>query len=515
LGPEALIRKLEGMFALGFWDRIDARLVLAKDRLGIKPLSIYRDSRVLIFTSETGALAPWIELEPDALTVSAFLGGVPPPTQGRSFFKHVSLLAPGTVLESRIGSTPREVQVSHLGDLWDPKRRADLSRLSEQEMVDTVEEHLLRSVGRHIKEETVGGALVSGGVDSSLMLAMAAKFNPNMILFHSNVKGPCSEYEAAKQVAKHIHVELQAADFDEEDSIEYLPTTIRYYEYPFSYHPNSVAFFLACRLIREKGVKAVLSGHGGDACFIGYASMAVEGLVRKYERFLAGLRGLVHKVPKIGTTIWPPASDDYRFLEGLLTRFDESLERQRVFDRVTKESGNGLDPREYRTLELVGYDSRSVMHRDERLSMACGVETRFPFLDDEFLRLAANIPLRHKIRTSLRAVNMPRPFIREKWVLRQVASRYLPKGFAFRGKVGFPATVFKRMTVHPEFFRESYICDLFGLSRAEKAHLFATTERRTIVRMMFLEVWAQLFFCGRPESELVQKVRPHISVAPA
>jgi hypothetical protein len=93
---------------------------------------------------------------------------------------------------------------------------------------------------------------------------------------------------------------------------------------------------------------------------------------------------------------------------------------------------------------------------------------------------------------------MPHPFIREKWVLRKVAERYLPKGFAFRGKVGFPATVFKRMTVHPDFFRESYICDLFGLSEAEKAHLLATTERRTIVRMMFLEVWAQLFFCGRP-----------------
>jgi asparagine synthase (glutamine-hydrolysing) len=163
----------------------------------------------------------------------------------------------------------------------------------------------------------------------------------------------------------------------------------------------------------------------------------------------------------------------------------------------------------------VGYHSRTVVHRDERLAMVCGVETRFPFLDHDLLRLAANIPFRHKIRTSLRAVNMPHPFIREKWVLRKVAERYLPKGFAFRGKVGFPATVFKRMTVHPDFFRESYICDLFGLSEAEKAHLLATTERRTIVRMMFLEVWAQLFFCGRPESELVQRVRPHIRVAPA
>lgn len=515
-GPEAFIPRLEGMFALGFWDQREKRLVIARDRMGLKPLSAYWDNEVVIFSSETRAMAPWITLQPDEIMITAFLGGASPPTQRRSFFRDVRFVSAGSILESRAGSTPREQQVCHVTDFWDPERRAAILKLGPEETVNRVEEILTEATKKHLRGNEVGGAFCSGGVDSSLMAAMAAKFNPDLVLFNADVKGPHSEYPAAKRVADHLNLDLQAAEFAQDDAIEYLPETIRHYEYPFNYHPNSIAYLLLCRLIQDKGMKAVLSGHGGDGAFVGYAALAVEGLARRYNRFLSGFRGLVHRVPKLGKFLWPHVTNEYDFLEGLMTRFEIGVERDRLADVVTKSSGPGLDPREYKTLDLVGYHSRTVVHRDERLAMIFGVETRFPFFDHDVLRFAANIPYRYKIRTSPLALSpSPRPFIRDKWVLRQVAARYLPKGFAYRRKVGFPATVFKRMTVHPEFFENSYIADMFGLSRTEKAHLLRTAERRTVVRMMFLEVWAQLFFCGRPEAELVRAVRPHVSVAPS
>jgi asparagine synthase (glutamine-hydrolysing) len=175
------------------------------------------------------------------------------------------------LIRLKAGFAP-EVTMSHdLTDMVDPGKIVELNRLSDEEVVDHLDALLQSSVDAMLVADAPVGALCSGGVDSSLLMAMAAKRHANLAIFHADVVGPLSERDAATQLAKHLGLDLHTVEVRDDDIIESTAEALYHYEQPFAHHPHSVPFLLVSKLVRQNGVKAVLTGEGADECFLGTA----------------------------------------------------------------------------------------------------------------------------------------------------------------------------------------------------------------------------------------------------
>ena len=160
-----------------------------------------------------------------------------------------------------------------------------------------MEQLLYESVERQLFADSPVGAFCSGGVDSSVILAMAAKMHNNFAIFHANVVGPWSEVHAAKRLSKHLGLDLHVLDVEDSEFLTTLPDVMNQYEHPYTYHPNCAPFMLVSRLVRSHGVKGMLSGEGSDELFLGYPWLARQRLVNAYHKTGRTLRGLVRALP--------------------------------------------------------------------------------------------------------------------------------------------------------------------------------------------------------------------------
>jgi asparagine synthase (glutamine-hydrolysing) len=153
---------------------------------------------------------------------------------------------------------------------------------------------------------------------------------------------------------------------------------------------------------------------------------------------------------------------------------------------------------------------RSLMHRNDTMGMAHGLETRYPFLSQPCMKLAVNLPHRAKIRLSPTALDWSHLFIQDKWILRQVAGRYLPREISHRKKIPFPTSVNRRLEVAPKFFQASFVSDLFGLNAPRTAYLIRSASHALRLRLLHLELWGRLYFRGASIPELGDQVRRHV-----
>ncbi len=152
----------------------------------------------------------------------------------------------------------------------------------------------------------------------------------------------------------------------------------------------------------------------------------------------------------------------------------------------------------------------TLLDRNDRLAMAWGIESRFPFLGHELARLAVNLPGELKLRRTWSMHDQRHPFIMDKWCIRQVAARYLPARLAQRPKKGFPVSVAARLNVNGSFFHDGFIADWYGLSRRAVDHLLKHSTRGWISHLLFAEVWAQLFLHRRSVDEVDRLI--HLNV---
>jgi asparagine synthase (glutamine-hydrolysing) len=193
--------------------------------------------------------------------------------------------------------------------------------------------------------------------------------------------------------------------------------------------------------------------------------------------------------------------------------FEIALDRARIQARI-REVGVAVRAREYRSLEWLGYHLRTLLHRNDSLGMAASIEARFPYLDHDVVRAAVNLPYQYKIRPSLTAFDRSHPLLRDKWVVRKVADRYLPRILSQRKKLGFPVNAYERMRVTPEFFMDGFVADHYRLSKPALVHLLESADRNFSVRLSMLEIWGRLFFGGTTEANLVTELLRHTSIDP-
>ena len=207
-------------------------------------------------------------------SVSSYLLGFGGPTTGDSFYDQVEILPPGAVLRIRQGGNSERSHFFVLRDFADEAEAAALAAEKPARLLDRVDELLQRSVKNQLRADAPVGVLCSGGVDSSLVAAIAARSRSDLTIFHADVEGPLSERSAASALARRLKLDFQSVSVSHSAFIDRLPDAIEHYGYPFSFHTESVAVLKVAELVRSSGVKAVLCGEGADECYFGYSWLA-------------------------------------------------------------------------------------------------------------------------------------------------------------------------------------------------------------------------------------------------
>jgi len=501
------------MFAFALYDKREQLLVLARDRFGIKPLYIYDQDDIFLFASEIRAMRPWVTFEPDVASIFSYLFGFGGSTKGHSFYTNIKIVPPGTFITVRQGDRPKHSSFFSIADFWDEGQVEQLRRLKSRQIVDMADELLLKSVKMQLAADVPVGTLCSGGVDSSLLTAMACKFHNNLAIFHANMVGPLSEYQAAMALANHLKLDIKVVDVVDQDFIDKIPEVITHYGYPFVYHPNSVPFLMVSKLIHHNKFKAILSGEGADECYLGYPQLIfnLRAFIRQLSRqsCFQLLRQLTRRL--CGQRVMPCTE---KTLRELLAQFEISIENDDIRNRIQHLSNRKICEKDLTSMSQLGYHLRTLLHRNDSLGMAASVEARFPFLDSRHVKLAVNMPCRCKIRFSPTVFEYEHYFLRDKWVLRKVADRYLPARLSQRPKRGFPTNTQNRLRIPVEFFDGALIADLLGFTQREIRFLIGNANPWVRIRMMYLEIWTHLCLHNAPRQQIDQKLKDHITVSP-
>jgi asparagine synthase (glutamine-hydrolysing) len=448
---ERLVEKLRGMFAFALWDRPKRRLLLARDRLGIKPLYVYRDAEKLLFGSELKAILAYPgmgrEVHAEALEDYLAFGMVP---GSRSIFRHIEKLPPAHTLTARpteLAGVPRRYWRLHV----EPDHRP-----SAEEWQEAVSAKIDETVRLHLIADVPVGAFLSGGLDSSIVVASCAGTaqTPMQTFSIGFREESFSELPFARQVAERFGTRHKE-EIVTPDAVSLLDELAWFYDEPFA-DTSAIPTFLVARLA-ARNVKVVLSGDGGDEAFGGYSRYAhdlKEAALRQClplwlrRRVLGPLAG-----------VWPKADWLPRPLRAKTLLTNLSLDagaayantlsicrpplRRRLLARHVSAVLNGHQPgqlleTDYATAlpgdalgGMMAADVGTILPDDflvkvDRASMAHGLEVRPPLLDHELMELAARIPACWKVRGG-----------ETKWVLKQAFKKRLPAAAVNRPKHGF------------------------------------------------------------------------------
>lgn len=506
-GVEGALPVLEGMFAFALYDREERSLVLARDRFGIKPLFVHDGESSFVFASEVRAMRPWLALEADPLTVSAYLQGFNGPMSGRSFYQGVTIVPPGAAVRVRWGGRAEFTQSLTMHELVDPVLAERFAAQSREELVDHVEELLLESVESQLEADVPVGAFCSGGVDSSLIMAMAVRSHRDLRVFHADITGPLSERSAAESLSRHLKLELKAVSVTDQDFIDEIPDAVGHFGAPFA-NPTLIPMLMVSRLVRESGIKAVLTGEASDECFLGYRWLVPD--------LRATLRRLPRRVLRrvFGERAEGDPTADAGLVMGLTNQFENSMGPAEFHGHpeVTYQAG-AVDG-------LVGdgdlsYILRTLLYRNDTMGMASSIESRFPFLDSRVVATSASLPYNCKIRFSPKVFDREHPFFVDKWIVRQVAARYLPPELSRRPKGMFPTNAFRRMEIGDHFFDDSFLADWYGLARPRLQRLLDGASAELRLRLMLLESWAHVCLRDLPRADLSERLTSHVRIPAA
>jgi len=462
-GLEETLSRLIGMFAVALWDRRDKVLKLARDRLGIKPLYVGRFGGLTLFGSELKALTAhkgWVpEIEPQAVPAYLNFGYIPAPF---SIYRNVTKLAPGTVLTIRPGAEPQEHRIwSAEAVVAEGIRARENFSLSDEEATDQLEALLKDAVGRRMVADVPLGAFLSGGIDSSVVVALMQAQSGRPVKTFSigfHVDG-YNEAEHAKAVADHLGTDHTELYVDPAHALEIVPKLPEWYDEPFA-DSSQIPTFLVSEMTR-KHVTVSLSGDGGDELFAGYNrytlaqayAKRIGGIPMPLRKLGAGMmRALSPQSWDVLASPFPKGllpgqfGDKMHKLAGVITQDEDAFYRRIVSqwdqpellmaDGRTTPKGllndpavrqrvpNFLDRMQY--LDLMTYLPDDILTKVDRASMAVALEARVPLIDHRVVSFAWGLPQHFKIRDG-----------QTKWLLRQVLYRHVPRSLIDRPKMGF------------------------------------------------------------------------------
>ena len=518
---EAMLSRLNGIFAFALWDGRSKSMFLARDGLGVKPLYYATTDRGVAFSSEIKSLIRLVPevRELDAVALHRYMSFLWCPGEGTPL-KAVRKLSPGEAMWVSQGRILRRWMWYRL-----PSFRGVVADLNEMDASTGVAGHLQQAVRRQMVADVPVGAFLSGGVDSSAIVAFAREQNPDLRGFSIEVvggqeEGVTDDLPFARRVAKHLGVGLEVVQIDAARMAGDLENMVALLDEPLA-DPAPLNVLYISKLAREQGMKVLLSGAGGDDLFTGYRRHHAV-MLERYWRWL----------PLIGQVLLEKASaglDQRRAINRRLARLfsgaglngDERLANYFLWSKeadllalYTPEfraqlSGSAvcapmLDflkplPDATASLErMLVLDQRffladhNLLYTD-KMSMAAGVEVRVPFLDLELVEFASRIPSGLKQRGST-----------GKWILKKAMEPFLPHDIIYRPKTGFGAPLrhWMRKELRP------LLGDLLSVAALKRRGLFdpmavqrlivandagKVDASYTLLSLLCMEIWCRSF----------------------
>jgi asparagine synthase (glutamine-hydrolysing) len=493
-GVAPTLERIRGMFAFAFVDHLEQRMVLARDRVGIKPLFYGVFSGDLYFASEIKALHSVLDLTPDKRTVPYALFHVLERSRSLTGFEEIRQLEPGSYVSADASGRLTVEHYFRTADLVDRDLYRELDATPDDKALEFFAEHFDASVQSMLIADAPVGAFVSGGVDSSLIAASAKAAGKNPRLFSVEVAGKHSEIDAARRLADHLGAPLDVYTFEPQFFLRDWVKTTWFYENPIIVNQHSVPFGNLAAVARRGGDKAELTGEGADELFLGYWIDARRSWIDPILH--APLHWLSRKLSSLSWSTLPAKATRDREMDALrdlIWRQDES-DRNRsyvaAFDFLPNERARS---RHAITLRLIDSTLQALLWRNDRMGMMHSIESRFPFLDESILAFAASLPVRFKIRWTARRGERSHPFLVDKYLVRKLADRMLPRDLAHRRKRPFPIHGLNELTVSGEMFVDGFWQDLLGLSREQCSLLPSTVSRPLLAKMASVEVWGRLY----------------------
>jgi len=461
-GVEAAIERAIGMFAFALWDRKTRSLTLARDRLGIKPLYYAATPERILFASQLKAFRPAPHWKP-TIDEDAVVGYLRHAyiAQPRTIYREAQKLAPGHILTLRGGSTPSPKCFWDLRGIAAAGQRRNDPVPDPREAADRLDALLRDSVKLRMIADVPLGAFLSGGIDSSTVVAlMQAQSTRSVKTFSIGFhESGYDEAQCAKQVAAHLGTDHTEFYVEPRHALDVIPHLADWFDEPFA-DPSQIPTYLVSELTR-KHVTVALSGDGGDELFAGYNRYVwAERLARAVNLVPRPLRGASaaalralapqtwnrlfgfvpaawrpalpgDKLHKITTLLDNPQPDAiYRRLVSQWERPEEVAAAGReprgpMWDPTIAHDFPDLVPR-MQLLDMITYLPDDILTKVDRATMAVGLEGRVPLLDHRVVAYSWSLPLEFKLRGG-----------RSKWLLRQVLDRYVPRSLIDRPKMGF------------------------------------------------------------------------------
>ena len=519
-GPDALGR-LNGIFALAVWDGERRELLLARDALGVKPLYFTAVGAGLAFASELKALLPVLSQRTlDPASLHRYLSFLWCPGEGTPL-REVRQLLPGEALRTDAhGQMLARWRWYRL-----PAERPAAEMVAPADAVGQVTDALRRAVHRQLVADVPVGAFLSGGLDSSAVVALARERQPDLHCFTielvgGNDAGFADDLPYARRVAKHLGVKLDVVTVDTASMAAGLEDMVWSLDEPLA-DPAPLNVLHICSLARRHGIKVMLSGTGGDDLFTGYR----RHMALKFERWWHWLPAPVRRALADGSRALGAGSAVGRRAQRLLANAasggDERIANYltwmpepRLLDlygpamRAATADGCAARPmleflaalpKDLRPVErMLALEQRFYLpdHNlayTDRMSMAVGVEVRVPYLDIDLVDLAARLPPQVKQRGT-----------EVKWVLKKAMEPYLPHDVIYRPKTGFGAPLRRWLNgemrplvdelLSPATLSRRGLFDAAAVAALRRDDAAGRVDAAyTLLSMMTIEIWCRRF----------------------
>ncbi|MCB0754987.1 MAG: asparagine synthase (glutamine-hydrolyzing) [Flavobacteriales bacterium] len=433
--------RMEGMFGLAVLDKAESKLHLIRDRIGIKPLFIAQTDNAIVFSSDINSILASGHVVPELneQAVSNYFNYRFGALGCDTFFKNIRSLWPGEIvtIDTENFSVSSTKYHNHV-----PFSNDELLMGTEQELTDELEKRLRASVTKRLMADVPLGTLLSSGIDSTLLTALANDINPSKVdaFTIGYAEKSYDESDDAKESADHLGIKWHRYAVSNEEYTDLIIPGIRKNEAPIT-HPNSLAVHLITKLARENGYKVLLSGEGADELFAGYGRTTdlhlLNGIKNKYPKTLlklltatrlkfnareAGiLNGLVdQKWDDLLAIYFSVGEQDFKKREGpppFIKELGGKMESSKLFNHILQ-----VEQRSY---------LQELLLRQDKMSMWSSMEVRVPFVGDpEVVKFANQLSIDMKLKDGI-----------NKYLLRKVAERYLPKHICYRKKRGFGSPV--------------------------------------------------------------------------
>lgn len=507
-GLEAFAR-VNGMLACAFWDQRTRQLVLVRDRFGKKPLFYYADAQRLVFGSEIKAILAYGGVQRH-VNLAAL----------HEYLTHSFIVGNQSILQGIHRLPPAHALVVHDGQIrtfpyWQFQFTPQPNPPPEEEIVEHLAELLRQAVRRRLMSEVPLGAFLSGGIDSSTVVALMAQLSdrPVRTFAIGFDEANYSELEDARTVAQHFGTEHHEM-IVKPAALEVLPKLVWYFDEPFG-DSSAVPTYYVCQAARQH-LTVALSGDGGDEVFAGYVRYRELEQYQRMGRIPSWIRHqLLQPLTGVLPFTWPgwnylyamgkmngggvPSGLGlYPYIQEQLysSEFTHALRGCDAFAETAKilRNGDHLDPvSRYQYLDTLQYLPADILTKVDRMSMANSLEVRSPLLDHTVVEYMATLPITLKLRGEV-----------SKYILRKLCGRWLPPATLQKRKQGFAIPKDKWFQQELRTFAEDLLLDRKtlargyfrkeSLSRLLSHHATGRRDYSTwIWCLIVLEMWHRLF----------------------